>query len=244
MDQKYSSFDDYLEATHRLGRTFSIIAIIVMLGIPIIICNVFNIMPPFIVILSSSIGLMAFLAPATMVELFSYTPMMGAGGSYVAFVTGNVTNLKLPCCIMCTNAAGVEPDTEEGEIISTVAICISSFVTTAIIIVGIILIQPLTPLLSNPVLEPAFANIIPALFGSLGFSMLVGSNVKGLWKAAILPLVGIIALTLTVGFPSGFEGIFILALFPIIAAIAKRLYAKGLISVTGIEEYDNEEQAI
>lgn len=243
MEQKIRSFDDYLNATHRLGRTFSVLAIIVMLGIPITICTVFDIMPSFMMVLSSSIGLMAFLAPATLIELFSYTPMLGAGGSYVAFVTGNVTNLKLPCCLMCTNTAGVEPDSEEGEIISTVAICISSFVTTIIIVAAIILIRPLTPLLSSPVLEPAFSNIIPALFGSLGFSMIASSNVKGLWKAALLPLVAVIILTLTVGFPIGFEGVFILILFPVIAGIAKKLYAKGSISVEGVEDYAAEEQA-
>jgi len=245
MNEIKRSFDDYLNATHRLGRTFSVIAIVVMMAIPLTICTVFDIMPSFMMVLSSSIGLMAFLAPATLVELFSYTPMMGAGGSYVAFVTGNVTNLKLPCSLMCTSAAGVEPDSEAGEIISTIAICISSFVTTGIIIVAIILIQPLEPVLNNPVLVPAFANIIPALFGSLGFSMIVGSNVKGLWKAALLPLLAVIIMTLTVGFPSGFEGVFILGLFPVIAAIAKKFYSKGMITVTGLEEYETtEEQAL
>lgn len=233
MNQKYKSYEDYLNATHRLGRTFSVLAIIVMMGIPITICLIFDIMPSFMMVLTSSIGLMAFIAPATLVELFSYTPMLGAGGSYVAFVTGNVTNLKLPCSLMCMTAAGVESDTEEGEIISTIAISVSSFVTTAIIIVGVILIQPLTPILSNPVFEPAFSNIMPALFGSLGFSMLATSPVKGLWKAALLPLLVIIAVAVFVGFPGGAEGLFILVLFPIIAGIGKQMHKKGMVSVSG-----------
>lgn len=30
------------------------------------------------------------------VEIFTYVPMLGAGGSYLSFVTGNISNLKLP----------------------------------------------------------------------------------------------------------------------------------------------------
>ncbi|MDO5331723.1 MAG: hypothetical protein Q4E99_03505, partial [Bacillota bacterium] len=64
--------------------------------------------------------------------------------------------------------ADVKASTEEGEVVSTVAIAVSSIVTTLIIIVGVILIKPLTPVLNAPVLAPAFAQMVPALFGGLG----------------------------------------------------------------------------
>ncbi|MFR4009250.1 MAG: hypothetical protein ACLT0Y_08275 [Christensenellales bacterium] len=50
------------------------------------------------------------------IEVFTYAPMLGAGGSYLGFVTGNLTNLKVPCALNAMRSAGVEPGSEEGEV--------------------------------------------------------------------------------------------------------------------------------
>ncbi len=99
------------------------------------------------------------------VEMFTYVPMLGAGGAYISFVTGNISNLKLPCAIDAMERANVKASSEEGEIISTIAISVSSIVTTVIIIIGVILIAPLTPILESYILTPAFEQMLPALFG-------------------------------------------------------------------------------
>ena len=117
------------------------------------------------------------------VETITYIPMLGAGGSYLSFVTGNISNLKLPCALNALESAEVDVKTEEGEIISTVAIAVSSIVTTVIIVIGVILIIPLSPLLDNPTLKPAFDQLLPALFGALGI-VFVSKN----WKIAIAPV--------------------------------------------------------
>jgi hypothetical protein len=111
------------------------------------------------------------------IETITYIPMLGAGGSYLSFVTGNISNLKLPCALNALENANVKAQSEEGEIISTIAIAVSSIVTTIIIIVGVVLIVPLTPILSSPTLAPAFAQMLPALFGGLGV-VFVSKNVK------------------------------------------------------------------
>lgn len=80
--------------------------------------------------------------------------------------------------------AEVKAHSEEGEIVSTVAIAISSIVTTLIIIVGVILIVPLMLILQSKALEPAFAQILPALFGGLGV-VFISKN----WKISIAPVI-------------------------------------------------------
>ena len=123
------------------------------------------------------------------VETFTYVPMLGAGGSYLSFVTGNISNLKLPVALNALEQADANIRTEEGEIVSTIAIAVSSIVTTVIIILGVILITPLTPILDAPVLAPAFAQILPALFGGLGV-VFVSKN----WKIAVAPVILMLAL--------------------------------------------------
>jgi hypothetical protein len=118
------------------------------------------------------------------VEVITFIPMLGAGGSYLSFVTGNISNLKLPCAINALENAKADAKSEEGEIVSTIAIAVSSIVTTVIIILGVILIVPLTPILENPSLKPAFDQMLPALFGALGVALVSKS-----WKIAIAPVV-------------------------------------------------------
>ena len=93
--------------------------------------------------------------------------MLGAGGSYLGFITGNMANLKVPVALNAMESMGVKQGTEDGDVISTIVIAVSSIVTVAIIIVFVVLMVPLTPVFSNPVLKPAFDNVVASLFGGL-----------------------------------------------------------------------------
>jgi len=151
--------------------------------------------------------------------------MLGAGGSYLSFVTGNISNLKLPCALNALEQNDVSANSEEGEIISTIAIATSSIVTTLIIIVGVILIVPLEPILDSDVLQPAFDNILPALFGGLGVAF-VSKN----WKLAVAPIILMLVLFIFVpALDSSKVGIMVpvSALFTI--AAGRILYKKGIL---------------
>ena len=159
------------------------------------------------------------------IETITYVPMLGAGGSYLSFVTGNISNLKLPCALNALEQNEVSASSEEGEVISTIAIATSSIVTTVIIIIGVILIVPLTPVLSAPVLQPAFDQMLPALFGGLGVAF-VSKN----WKIAVAPIVLMLILFIFVpALNSGTVGIMVpvSAIFTIITA--RIMYKKGML---------------
>jgi hypothetical protein len=160
-----------------------------------------------------------------LIETVTFVPMLGAGGSYLSFVTGNITNLKLPCALNALEQNGVSANSEEGEVISTIAIATSSIVTTLIILLGVVAIVPLTPILQAPVLQPAFAQILPALFGGLGVAF-ISKN----WKLALAPIA--LMLILFVFVPALNEGtvgimVPVSALFTI--AIGRILYKKGVL---------------
>jgi hypothetical protein len=151
--------------------------------------------------------------------------MLGAGGSYLSFVTGNISNLKLPCAINALENAKVDAKSEEGEIVSTIAIAVSSIVTTIIIALGVLLIVPLSPILESPVLEPAFAQMLPALFGALGVA-LISKN----WKIAIAPIALMLVLFIFVpALNSGMVGIMVPVGVVFTIAVSRILYKKGII---------------
>ena len=92
---------------------------------------------------------------SSVVEFLVYTPMLGSGGSYLAFITGNLINMKIPCAINARDLAGVKAGTKENEIVSTLSIAVSSLVTILVLALGVLLLlQPLQPLLQSEALRP------------------------------------------------------------------------------------------
>ncbi len=179
----------YLDSVHRDGRIWNISVMIALFMYPILIGVLFGVLPDWHGLLMGLVATAPMYWAVAVVETFTYVPMLGAGGSYLSFVTGNISNLKLPVALNALEQAGANIRTEEGEIVSTIAIAVSSIVTTVIIILGVILITPLTPILDAPVLAPAFAQILPALFGGLGV-VFVSKN----WKIAVAPVILMLAL--------------------------------------------------
>ena len=158
------------------------------------------------------------------IETFTYVPMLGAGGSYLAFVTGNITNLKAPAALNALELMGADVKTEEGEIISTIAIAVSSIITTLIIVLGVVLIVPLTPVLNSPALAPAFDQILPALFGGLGV-VYIARN----WKIAVAPVTLMLILFLLIPGLGSYVGILVPVGVLTALGVARILYKKGVL---------------
>lgn len=173
----------YIDSVHHSGRIWNLTAMALMIAFPITVAILFSAAPDW---KSLGIGLLA-TAPmywaVGLIETFTFVPMLGAGGSYLSFVTGNISNLKLPCALNALEQNEVSATSEEGEVVSTIAIATSSIVTTVIIIIGVICIAPLTPILRSEALQPAFEQILPALFGGLGVAF-VSKN----WKLSLAPI--------------------------------------------------------
>ena len=183
-----TSSSPYIESVHKYGRIWGIIMLVLILSFPIASCIIFGALPDFGAMLGAMLAILPTYWATGIVEMFTYVPMLGAGGSYLSFVTGNISNLKLPCALDALERANVKPSSEEGEIISTLAIAVSGIVTTIIIIIGVLLIVPLTPLLESPALTPAFDMILPALFGGLAV-VFISKNVKLSIAPALLMLI-------------------------------------------------------
>ncbi len=174
----------YIDSVHRDGRIWNLSVMVALFMYPILVGVIFGVLPDWHGLLMGLVATAPMYWAVAVVETFTYVPMLGAGGSYLSFVTGNISNLKLPVALNALEQADANIRTEEGEIVSTIAIAVSSIVTTLIIIIGVILITPLTPILDAPVLAPAFAQILPALFGGLGV-VFVSKN----WKIAVAPVI-------------------------------------------------------
>ncbi len=226
MDKKsLSASEGYARLIHRFGRGYDFLMLLLLISVPLVLCLWFDIFPPFPNLLKG-LGMVSMVyVPIAIAEYLTYAPMLGSNASYLVFVTGNLTNLKIPCAMMSMETAGVKPQTDEGEVVAGLSVATSSIVTLLVTFVGMLLIVPLTPVLQNPALKPAFEHLMPALFGALGAYW-----VQKQWKLAIVPITLIVLLFLLVPIPDGITG----ALIPVMGLVsvlaARLMYKRGFLT--------------
>ena len=167
--EKQQNYEAYLRSTHRIGRTVSVITLILLVGAPFAIGTLLGAAPDLGAVARAFLSVGLVWTVSSVVEYLVYTPMLGAGGSYLAFITGNLINMKIPCAMNAKELVNAKSGTAENEVIATLSIATSSLVTIVVLALGVVLLIPLQPVLQSPVLAPAFANVVPALFGAMAY---------------------------------------------------------------------------
>ncbi len=182
----------YERGTHRLGRIASLTTLILLIGAPFLIGSYLGAMPDLKAAGRGFLAVGLVWVISSVVEFLVYTPMLGSGGSYLAFITGNLINMKVPCAINARDLAGVKAGTKENEIISTLSIAVSSLVTIVVLALGVALLVPLQPFLSNPVFLPAFDHVVPALFGAMAYKYYRKNLKLAVWPLLFMSLLFIL----------------------------------------------------
>lgn len=214
----------YEEKQYIYGRVWVGLVLLLMIMTPVAICVYYNAWPPFDAVLKAMLGVAPMYWLVGIIEVLTYVPMLGTGGTYLGFVTGNLTSLKVPCALNAMEAAKVKAGTEEGEVISTIAIATSSIVTVLVIALGVFGLNLLRPILEAPTLKPAFDNILPSLFGALGV-VFISKNPK----IAAAPMLFMVVLFLCVPSLSGSVSILVPVGALIAIGVARLLYKKGML---------------
>ncbi len=214
----------YRDRVHFSGRIWSFCCLTMLLAVPAAVCVYYNAWPSMTSVLKGFVGVAPIFWTVGTIEVLTYVPMLGTGGSYLGFVTGNLSNLKVPCALNAMESAKVEAGSEEGEVISTIAIATSAIVTTIIIALGVLLLQQIRPFLESPIMQPAFDNILPALFGALAV-VYVSKN----WKIALAPLVFMVVLFIVMPGLASSVGVLVPVGALIAIGVARILYNKGIL---------------
>ena len=225
----------YIQETHRIGRWGTLISLLIMIGIPLVICSVYDVWPSGSQLLATMPGIIAIFGPSGISQTFCYTPILGSS-AYIAFVTGNINNLKVPCVVNAMDVSDTPAGTEEGDVVSAIAVCVSAIVTMVVIIIGVILLIPLQPILSAPVVKTATANILPALFGGMLLTMTLNNRSGKFVIKGQAAMVGIGALIMfivhfTLVKIPGNEGYLMLAAIPMLMGISLLMRKFGLLKV-------------
>lgn len=177
--------DKYTNRTHTYGRIWMAVTLLVFLSVPTLVCAHLGVHPELAKIAKGLSTVALVFYPTAVIEVLTYSPLLGTGGTYLGFVTGNITNLKMPVALAAMDSAKVDPNSDEGEAISTISIAVSSIVTTVIIAVFVLLFRPILSDITGEgsPFAPAFQQVTPALFGALCASYLAKH-----WKISVLPI--------------------------------------------------------
>lgn len=169
-EEKNAYYEQYYSRTHLYGKIGLSVGLLMMLVVPFLMGYFLKAMPDMKAFLTGFAQIAIVYIPSCVVEFMIYTPMLGAGGSYLGFITGNLLNMKIPCAMNARDIVGAKAGTPENEIVSTLSIATSSLVTIVVIAIGVALLIPLSPILEAEALQPAFDNVVPALFGAMSFN--------------------------------------------------------------------------
>ena len=183
-EEKDLVWEKYARSTHRIGRIASAVVLLLLVGAPFLIGKMLGAYPDLGAAAKGFLSVGLVWLVSSVAEFLIYTPMLGSGGGYLAFITGNLINMKIPCAVNARDAVGAKTGTKENEIISTLSIATSSLVTIVVLAVGVAALTPLRPVLEMPALRPAFDNVVPALFGAMAYKYY-----RNNMKIAVFPLV-------------------------------------------------------
>ena len=220
--EKKSLFEIYNQRTHLFGRVACIITLVLLLGAPFVIGLYLGAMPDLGAVARGFLACGLVWMVSCVAEYLVYTPMLGAGGGYLAFITGNLINMKIPCAMNARDMVDAKTGTPENEIISTLSIATSSLVTILVLAAGVVALIPLQPVLQAPALQPAFDNVVPALFGAMAYKYY-----RGNLKIAVLPLLTMALLFILVPSLTGSTSFMVLPSGAIAIGVAFLLHKKG-----------------
>lgn len=219
--ERKAYLEQFNRRTHVLGRIVSAITLVLLVGAPFLIGTFLGAMPDMGAVAKGFLSVGLVWTVSSVAEFLIYTPMLGAGGGYLAFITGNLINMKIPCAVNARDIVGSKTGTAENEIISTLSIATSSLVTIVVLALGVALLVPLQPVLQSPVLQPAFANVVPALFGAMAYQYF-RKNVQ----VAVAPLVVMSLLFMLVPSLTGSTSFMIIPSGALAIGIAYSMYRK------------------
>lgn len=215
---------EYLPFIIKWGKLTNWSAVLFCFLPALVLAFVYDLMPPGIAILNGFIAIASAVGVVWFVEPISYFPIIGVAGTYMAFISGNIGNLRIPCAMIAQKIAGVEPGTNEGSIIATLGMAVSIVVNITILTAGVLAGAQVLQQLPQSVIS-ALQLLLPALFGAIFMQFAIA-------KLKLAPIVLALCILLTIGVKMGIVPGYLSTLIAVFCsiAIAVFMYKKKIIT--------------
>lgn len=158
--------DEYLPKVNRIGKLTGYIGTALAFLPAIVLAVVYGLLPSWKALLTAFIAGASSFGVLWFVEPISYYPVVGSAGTYMAFLSGNISNMRIPAASMAQVSADVEPGTDKGSVVATVGMAVSIIINVSVLTIGAILGTSVLKMLPASV-TTALGYLLPALFGAL-----------------------------------------------------------------------------
>lgn len=158
--------NEYMPKMNKIGKITGYLGVLVAFTPALALAVVYGMLPKPAALLTAFISGSSAFGVLWFVEPISYFPVVGPAGTYMAFLSGNISNMRIPCASMAQVAAEVEPGTEKGSIIATLGMAVSIVINVSVLTIGAILGTSVLAMLPATV-KAALGYLLPALFGAL-----------------------------------------------------------------------------
>jgi len=163
--QEYAQ--EFSRPVHRIGMITCGLAVLGNLLPPAWLYLQYGIFPTAAAI-AKGMGLaLTYAVPFFIIEPLIYYPTLGDAGTYMSFLSGNISNMRLPCAAVAQTVSEVEEGTMEGELIATIGITVSIWLSILAVLIGALatgwFVQFFTPWIQD-----AFKTfLLPATWGAV-----------------------------------------------------------------------------
>ncbi len=165
MNKEYFE-NEYMPQMHRIGKLTGFLGVVLSFAPAAVLAVIYGLLPNPAALLTAFIAAASAFGFLWVVEPISYFTVLGPVGTYMAFLSGNISNMRVPCASMAQISAGVEPGSNEGSIIATIGMATSIVINVSVLTIGVILGSSVLSMLPPSVTE-ALNYLLPALFGAL-----------------------------------------------------------------------------
>lgn len=156
----------YIPNIVKWGRLTMLLGILTCFLPAFVISFVYGYMPPVSAIIAGTISQISVSGAFYVVEPISYFPILGIPGTYLTFLSGNTSNMRVPCSSVAQEAAGVKMGSEQGSVVSTIGISVSILVNIVILTVGAIAGSSIINAMPQGARD-ALNFLLPALYGAV-----------------------------------------------------------------------------
>lgn len=158
--------DTYIPEINKTGKITGWIGIVLVFLPPLAAMFLWDIIPakkPLMIAITAQLSVNAVW---WFIEPISFFPILGVPGTYISFLSGNISNLRIPCAAAALKSTGVEAGTDEASIISTISIAASVFVNVILLTIAVLLGSSVLNVLPEGV-KTSLGYLLPALFGGV-----------------------------------------------------------------------------
>ena len=164
--------NEYIPYSIKCGRFTSLLGVVMSFVPVIVLAFVFKVVPPIEAIIAAATIRISACFVYYFIEPISFQPILGIPGTYMAFLSGNLSNLRVPCSSVAQQAAGVEEGTPEGAVVSTIGVAVSIVVNLIILTIGVFLGAQVIALIPSSLVS-ALVYLVPALYGAMLMQMIL-----------------------------------------------------------------------